>query len=195
MAGFRPSLRQLEYVVAVAETGQFVLAARQCGVSQPALSKQVREVEDLLGVELFERTRPRVIVTPVGAEVVRRARGLLAGAHELVEVAAASARVRRGTVRLGVIPTIAPYGLPGLLARLRELYPEVFQRGFGPNARSLIERRLRSNADDGDAPIDSLLAGASPTFTWPTGLIFSRILACLRSPPLSRSLVTRSAMK
>lgn len=119
-----PTLRQLEYVVAVAETGQFVEAARRCGVSQPALSKQVREVEALLGAALFERTRPRVLVTAVGQEVVRRARHLLAGARELVELAEASACVRRGTIRLGVIPTIAPYGLPGLLVKLRVRYPE-----------------------------------------------------------------------
>ena len=120
-----PTLRQLEYVVAVADTGRFVEAARRCGVSQPAMSKQVREVEELLGVELFERARPRVIVTEPGEEIVRRARRLLAEAHELVEVANASARMRSGTVRLGVIPTIAPYGLPGLLAKLRVLLPDV----------------------------------------------------------------------
>ena len=61
-----PTLRQLEYVVAVAEAGQFVEAARNCGVSQPALSRQVREVEEQLGVVLFERARPRVLVTEVG---------------------------------------------------------------------------------------------------------------------------------
>lgn len=120
-----PTLRQLEYVVAVAETGQFVEAATRCAVSQPSLSRQVREVEELLGVEIFERTRPRVLVTPVGEQVVRRARRLLADARELVEVASGSAHTRRGTVRLGVIPTIAPYGLPGLLAKLRQLLPEV----------------------------------------------------------------------
>ncbi len=120
-----PTLRQLEYVVAVAETGQFVEAARRCAVSQPALSRQVREVEELPGVRLFARARPRVLLTPVGAEVVGRASGLLAQARELVEVAAASAGARQGTVRLGVIPTIAPYGLPGLLAKLRGLFPEV----------------------------------------------------------------------
>lgn len=120
-----PTLRQLEYIAAVADTGQFVEAARRCGVSQPALSRQVREVEDLLGVQLFERARPRVIVTASGEEIVRRARRLLADARELVEVAQSSARVRRGTIRLGVIPTIAPYGLAGLLAKLRVRHPEV----------------------------------------------------------------------
>ncbi len=120
-----PSLRQLEYVIAVADTGLFVEAARVCAVSQPALSKAVREVEDLLGVSLFERVRPRVIVTPVGAEIVRRARLLVADARELVEAARAASAQRAGTVRLGVIPTIAPYGLAGLLAKLRVLFPGV----------------------------------------------------------------------
>ncbi len=120
-----PTLRQLEYVVAVAGTGQFVEAARQCGVSQPAMSKQIREVEELLGVVLFERTRPRVITTAIGEQIVARARRLLADARELSAAAAASARVRQGTVRLGVIPTIAPYGLPGLLGKLRARFPDV----------------------------------------------------------------------
>lgn len=120
-----PTLRQLEYVVAVADTGQFVEAAKQCAVSQPALSKQVREVEDMLGVELFERVRPRVLVTPAGAEIVARARRLLTQARELVGAAHAFAGSPRGTIRLGVIPTVAPYGLPGLLAKLRQLFPDV----------------------------------------------------------------------
>lgn len=120
-----PSLRQLEYIVALADTGQFVEAAKECSVSQPALSKQVREVEDMLGIELFERARPRVILTAAGEEIVLRARRLLREARELVNAASALAGARQGTVRLGVIPTIAPYGLPGLLARLRGLYPDV----------------------------------------------------------------------
>ncbi len=120
-----PTLRQLEYIVALADTGQFVEAARQCAVSQPALSKQVREVEEMLGVQLFERSRPKVIVTAAGQEIVRRARQLLLEAQELVNAAGAFAGERQGTVRLGVIPTIAPYGLAGLLVKLRRLFPEV----------------------------------------------------------------------
>ena len=120
-----PTLRQLEYIVALADTGQFVEAARECAVSQPALSKQIMEVEEFLGITLFERSRPRVLVTPAGEEIVRRARRLLADARELVNAATAHSGARTGTIRLGVIPTIAPYGLPGLLAKLRRLHPEV----------------------------------------------------------------------
>jgi LysR family hydrogen peroxide-inducible transcriptional activator len=120
-----PTFRQLEYLVALADAGQFVEAARRCGVSQPALSKQVREVEEMLGVTLFERARPNVILTRAGVEVVTRARSLLAQARELAQAAAALTGGRPRTVRLGVIPTIAPYGLPGLLAKLRARYPGV----------------------------------------------------------------------
>lgn len=119
-----PTLRQLEYIIALADTGQFVEAARECAVSQPALSKQIQQVEDMLEIKLFERSRPKVIVTPAGQEVVRRARRLLVDAHELVNAASAVAGELSGTVRLGVIPTIAPYGLPGLLAKLRQIFPD-----------------------------------------------------------------------
>lgn len=120
-----PTLRQFEYIVALAETGQFVEAARTCGVSQPALSKQIKDVEYLLGFPVFERTRPLVIVTPAGQEIVRRAREILAKTEELMNAARAAAGLRQGTVRLGVIPTIAPYGLPGFLMKLRRVFPEV----------------------------------------------------------------------
>lgn len=142
-----PTLRQLQYLVALAETGHFGETARQCGVSQPALSKQVREVEGLLGLTLFERARPRVIVTPAGEDIVARARRVLAGARELVSAADAWSGARRGTLRLGVIPTIAPYGLPGLLAKLRELFPEVSYAIHELQTEVLLDQ-LRAGAVD-----------------------------------------------
>ena len=134
-----PSLRQLEYIVELSDSGQFVETARKCAVSQPALSKQIREVEESLGVVLFERARPRVLVTPIGREVVRRARQILLQAKELEDAAVASQALPRGTFRLGVIPTIAPYGLPGLLTRLRDLYPEALFAIFERQTDILLE--------------------------------------------------------
>ena len=119
-----PTLRQLEYVVALASTGRFVEAARRCGVSQPALSKQIREVEALVGTPLFERTSEGATPTAAGAEVVARARRLLADARELVDAASAHAGRRLGVVQIGVIPTVAPFALPGLLVKLRALFPD-----------------------------------------------------------------------
>lgn len=119
------SLRDLEYVVAVADCGHFGRAAMQCHVSQPALSAQIRRLEDMLGIVLFERTRRGVLVTPQGAEVVERARQLIAEAWELLASARGAVDGLTGPVRLGVIPTVGPYVLPYVLKPLRDAFPEM----------------------------------------------------------------------
>jgi LysR family hydrogen peroxide-inducible transcriptional activator len=119
------SLRQLQYVVAVAETLGFHRAAERCHVSQPTLSAQVQQVEEVLGVALFERDRRRVLVTAAGEQVVARARRAL---REVEDLLAAAARMREpfsGTLRIGVIPTIAPYLLPDVTPRMRAAYPKL----------------------------------------------------------------------
>lgn len=122
---YTPTLRQLEYLVAVAETGQFSAAARRCGVSQPALSRQVREVEESLGVVCFERRRSGSLVTREGAVVLLHARRVLAESRALGWAAAALGDPFSGRFRLGAIPTIAPYLLPALLPRIRERLPDL----------------------------------------------------------------------
>lgn len=117
------SLRDLEYLVAVAECRHFGKAAQQCSVSQPALSAQVRKLEHRLGVEVFERTRSGVLVTEPGAALIELARTVLADAHTLVATARNSATPLAGPFRLGAIPTIGPYFLPHLLERLRGRFP------------------------------------------------------------------------
>lgn len=119
------TLRQVEYVVAVADTLSFRGAAQRCHVSQPALSVQIRQLEESLGVTIFERDRRGVLVTAAGQDVVARARGLLIAADDLGRVAQRHGAALEGTLRLGVIPTIAPYALPHLLPRLRERYPKL----------------------------------------------------------------------
>lgn len=117
------TLRDLEYVVALADTGQFLAAAAKCHVSQPTLSTQVAKLEAELGVSLFERTRRGVIPSEVGREVVARARAVLVQTRELTEHAR-GARGRLGArLRLGVIPTAGPYLLPHVLPVLRREYP------------------------------------------------------------------------
>ena len=119
------SLRQLEYVVALAEVRHFGRAAEACHVSQPALSTQVRELEKRLGVPLFERGHRQVHVTPAGQRVVEAARGILTRVGELREVAASFAHPQTGVVRLGVIPTISPYLLPRIMPEVRRQLPEL----------------------------------------------------------------------
>lgn len=118
----RPTLRQLEYIVAVADTGRVGLAAAQLNVSQPSLSAQLAEVEADLGVTLFQRGRAGAKITPVGEEIVRRARQIL---HELQDLRAAArgGGIFQGRLRLGVLPSIGPYLLPGVVRRLHEEHP------------------------------------------------------------------------
>ncbi|HVN37636.1 MAG TPA: LysR substrate-binding domain-containing protein [Myxococcota bacterium] len=119
------SLRQLQYVVAVAESLSFRKAAEACHVSQPSLSAQLAQVEDALGVRLFERDRRRVLVTAVGRELVERARRVLREADDLVAAARVAGDPLAGTLRIGVIPTISPYLLPSATPALRRAYPHL----------------------------------------------------------------------
>lgn len=121
----RPSLRQLEYAVALADAGHFGRAARACHVTQPALSTQIQRLEEELGLRLFERSRRGATLTPSGRWVVARARAVLEGVDELVEVAGGAGAPLCGPLHLGVIPTLAPYLLPQWLPRVREAYPEL----------------------------------------------------------------------
>ncbi len=119
------TLRQLEYLTALAELRSFHKAASACHVSQPALSTQIKQLEDQLGLTLLERNQRMVLVTPVGEEIVRRAHQVLNSANDLIEAAQALTLPMSGTLRLGVIPTIAPYFLPRVLPDVRGLYPNL----------------------------------------------------------------------
>jgi LysR family hydrogen peroxide-inducible transcriptional activator len=121
----RPTLRQLEYVVAVAEHRHFGRAAAACFVTQPALSSQVRELESLLDLQIFERGSRRVLVTPAGAGLVERARRILVEVDELLEAARIAQKPLCGTLRVGVIPTVGPYLLPRVLPKLRRRHKEL----------------------------------------------------------------------
>lgn len=120
-----PSLRQLRYLVALSEHASFTRAAEACFVTQSTLSVGLKELESALGVQLVERDRQTVRMTPVGEATVVRARELLAAAEDLVEATAAAAEPMSGTLRLGVIPTIAPFLLPELAPELRKRYPKL----------------------------------------------------------------------
>jgi len=113
------TLRQLQYVVAVAEELSFRRAAERCHVSQPSLSAQIAHVESVLGVDLFERTHRKVLVTMAGRDILERARQLLVDADDLAEAGRRASDPLTGTIRIGVIPTIAPYLLPTAAPALR----------------------------------------------------------------------------
>jgi LysR family hydrogen peroxide-inducible transcriptional activator len=119
------SLRQLQYAVAVADSLSFGRAASFCNVSQPSLSAQLAQLEEALGVRLFERDRRRVLLTTAGKELVERARNVLDRVEDLVAAAARVGDPLSGTLRLGVIPTVSPYLLPVVTPALRRAYPRL----------------------------------------------------------------------
>jgi LysR family transcriptional regulator, hydrogen peroxide-inducible genes activator len=121
----RFTLRQLQYVLAVAEQLSFHKAADACNVSQPSLSAQIAQLEAALGVRLFERNRRRVLLTDAGRDVLERARRLLVDADDLQESAASLGDPLARMLRVGVIPTISPYLLPAVTPAVRAAYPEL----------------------------------------------------------------------
>ena len=112
-------------MVAVAEHRHFGRAAERCGVSQPALSSQIRKLESWLGVTVFERAPGRVLLTVQGAALLHRVQGVLAEARGLVELARAAGTPLAGAFRIGAIPAIGPYFLPHALRSMREAFPEM----------------------------------------------------------------------
>lgn len=122
---YLPTLRQLEYLVAVVDLHHFGHAAERCHVTQSTLSAGLRELETLLQAELVERTRRSVKPTPLGIEIADKARDVLAGARDIAETASAAGQPLSGRMRLGVIPTIGPFVLPRVLGGLREAYPDL----------------------------------------------------------------------
>lgn len=125
MTTYLPTLKQLQYLVALRDAGHFGRAAESCYVTQSTLSAGIRELETLIGVTLVERTRRVVRFTPLGESIVDKARKVLREADELGDMARAAGRPLSGEMRMSVIPTIAPFMLPRILPRLRRDYPEL----------------------------------------------------------------------
>lgn len=120
-----PSLRQLRHLVALADEAHFGRAAAACHVTQSTLSASLMALEELLGAPLVDRTSRKVVFTPLGNEVVGRARKLLIDAEELALAAKAAAEPLSGLLKLGAIPTIGPFLLPAVLPRLRRRFPRL----------------------------------------------------------------------
>jgi LysR family transcriptional regulator, hydrogen peroxide-inducible genes activator len=119
------NLRDLKYLIAVAETEHFGHAAARCYVSQPTLSGQIKKLEQELGVTLFERTNRSVSITPIGAEIVRHAKLILEQADVIKQLAQAQRDPLAGALRVGAIPTVSPYLIPLILLPLKQRYPQM----------------------------------------------------------------------
>ncbi|MCJ8190434.1 hydrogen peroxide-inducible genes activator [Sphingomicrobium aestuariivivum] len=125
MAVHLPTIKQLQYLIALHEHGHFGRAAEHCYVTQSTLSAGIRELETLLGTVLVERTRRVVRFTPLGEKIAAQARDVLRETQALAGLAAAEGKPLSGDLRLGVIPTIAPFLLPRVLPHLRQRYPDL----------------------------------------------------------------------
>lgn len=120
-----PTIKQLRYFVALCDEGHFGRAAAQSFVSQSAFSSAIQDLENLLEAQLVDRTRRQVTITTIGQEIATQARLCLRDVESLVEIAGQRKKPLSGPLRLGVIPTIAPFLLPGLLPGLRKRYPDM----------------------------------------------------------------------
>jgi LysR family hydrogen peroxide-inducible transcriptional activator len=133
------NLQDLRYLVAVAEHRHFGRAAEACNVSQPTLSSQIKKLEEELGVTVLERTNKRVDLTPVGSQILAHARRALAEAAQMEDVARAARDPLVGSLKLGVIPTLAPYLMPMILKPLKQAYPGLRLELWEDQTRSLID--------------------------------------------------------
>ena len=152
-----PSFQQLRYLVAIADTGSFAAAADEEFVSQPALSAQIKELERKLGVTLLERSNRGTMLTSAGEAVVERARTVLREMDDLVRTAQFDGTGLHGRVVLGVIPTIAPYLLPDVVARFTESHPAAQLHIRELRTGELLESLRRGEIDFGllALPVDS----------------------------------------
>lgn len=120
-----PSVKQLQYLIAVNEIKHFGRAAEKCFVTQSALSTGIRELENVLGIKLFERSRKQISTTPLGEQLGEQAQTVLAELGKLVEMAEHNSKPLSGPLRLGLIPTITPFLLPNLLPQLRDNFANI----------------------------------------------------------------------
>jgi len=120
-----PTLKQLRHLTAVAANGHFGKAAGACFVTQSTLSASIKELETILQATLIERTKRSVRMTPLGLDIVERAHLILRQCEDIVDLAGAAGKPLTGILRVGVIPTIGPYLLPGLMPELKKQFPEL----------------------------------------------------------------------
>ncbi len=141
------NLRDLQYIIAVAETRHFGRAAERCFVSQPTLSGQIKKLEEELGVVIFERTNRSVEVTPIGEDIIKHARLIIEQSDAIRQLARAHQDPLAGPLRVGAIPTLSPYLMPLILRPLRETYPQMRLVLAEEITEKLLDRLRRHGLD------------------------------------------------
>jgi len=176
-----PSMKQLEYLVTLADKEHFGKASERCSVTPSTLSAGIRDLEILLGVSLAERSKRHVHMTPIGNEIALRARDLLRDAEDIIELATSNRAPMTGELRLGVIPTIGPFLLPRVLTDLTTQYPDL--RLF---LEEDLSDRLLGRLQQGDIDV-ALIAMPYDTRSFETMFLFEDefLFACNQKHPLS----------
>ena len=141
------TLRQLRYFETLSRTKHFGMAAEQCAVTQPALSMQIKELERELGVELVERRGSTIAMTAAGQEIAARSEAILSQVRELSDYARQHQGVLTGPLRLGIIPSIAPYLLPDILTQVTTHYPTLDLQIRETQTNALVEELIRGELD------------------------------------------------
>ncbi|MEW8492508.1 MAG: hydrogen peroxide-inducible genes activator [Candidatus Thiodiazotropha taylori] len=176
-----PSMKQLEYLVALADTEHFGKASERCNVTASTLSAGIRDLEGLFGVSLAERSKRHVHMTSIGKEIALRARHLLLDAEDIMELASSNRNPMTGELKLGVIPTIGPFLLPRVITALNTQYPDL---------RLFLEEdltdRLMDRLQQGDIDV-ALMAMPYDTRNFETMLLFEDkfLFACNQLHELS----------
>lgn len=142
-------LKDLRYLVAIADTGHFGKAAERCFVSQPTLSAQLKKLEDYLGVALVERQPRKALLTPAGSEIVARARRIVEASDDVVAIAQAHREPLAGRLRVAFLPTIGPYLLPVVAPRLRKELPRLELMLYEYQTATMLERLRAGDIDMG----------------------------------------------
>ena len=170
------NLRDLKYVVAVAETHHFGKAAERCFVSQPTLSGQIRKLEDELGVAIFERTNRSVEITPVGESIIKHARDILEQVDVIEQLAQAHQDPLAGPLRIGAIPTLSPYLMPLILLPLKKQHPQM-KLVLSEELTDILLERLRNHEIDAAllaTPVDEPDLETIPLFDEPFWIAYPR---------------------
>lgn len=142
-------LKDLRYLVAVADTGHFGKAAERCFVSQPTLSAQLKKLEDYLGVPLIERQPRGALLTPAGSEIVERARRIIDASDEVVDIARTHKDPLAGRLRVAFLPTIGPYLLPIVVPKLRKALPRLDLMLYEYQTAPMLEKLRAGELDLG----------------------------------------------
>lgn len=183
------NLRDLKYLIAVAETCHFGRAAERCFVSQPTLSGQIKKLEDELGVTIFERTNRSVKITPIGEQILSHTRLMMEQAEMIRQLARAQQDPLAGPLRIGAIPTLSPYLMPLVLVPLKRQYPQL-KLILSEEITETLLKRLRGHEIDAvllATPVEELGLEAMPLFDEPFWLAHPRDHALYAKDDITRN--------